>query len=56
MAEINQPAPVKPVWPSRREQQPSKRNPSDHSNEGDQKKRKEARDLDIEKPGIDEYV
>jgi len=56
MAEINQPAPVKPVWPTRREQSPIKRNRTDPSGENDREKRKQPRDPDGEKPGIDEYV
>jgi len=56
MAQINQPAPVKPVWPARREQNPVKRNPPDLSKEADRKKRKEPQDQDGKRPSIDEYV
>ena len=56
MAEIKQTAPVKPVWPTRREQPPIKRNPPDPSGESDRNKRKQPQDPDGEQPGIDEYV
>ncbi|MCP4283755.1 MAG: hypothetical protein GY792_04790 [Gammaproteobacteria bacterium] len=56
MAEINQPTPIKPVWPTRREQHPSKRNVPELSKERDRKKRKSQDDQDQEKPSIDEYV
>ena len=57
MAEINQPTPVKPVWPTRREQHPLKRGPRDQPGEDDLKRRKDSQhEKDGEKPGIDEYV
>lgn len=55
MAEINQPAPVKPVWPARREQHPLKRYPPNRSGEDDRKRRKEPQQ-DEENPAVDEYV
>jgi len=56
MAEINQPTPIKPVWPTRREQHPLKRSVPDLSKEGGQKNREERDDPDRKKPSIDEYV
>ncbi|MCB1905259.1 MAG: hypothetical protein KDI18_14440 [Gammaproteobacteria bacterium] len=55
MAEINQPAPVKPVWPARRKQHPLKRYP-DRSDEDERKRRQEPQQTDGEKSAIDEYV
>ncbi|MCB1752576.1 MAG: hypothetical protein KDI74_12720 [Gammaproteobacteria bacterium] len=56
MAEIKQPAPVKPVWPVGREQRRPKRSPQDQSKAGESKRRKAPHDREVEQSGIDEYV
>jgi hypothetical protein len=56
MAEITQPTPVKPIWPTRQERHPLKRNAPKQSEEGDRKNRKNRDDGDAAKPVIDEYV
>ncbi|MCB1868576.1 MAG: hypothetical protein KDI43_08605 [Gammaproteobacteria bacterium] len=56
MAEINQPAPVKPVWPARREPHQKKRNPPDLQKKDGREKRREPYEPEGDNPGIDAYV
>ena len=56
MAEINEPTPVKPIWPTRRDQQPAKRNVPESNDVEDRKRNKQRREQDDKKSGIDEYV
>lgn len=56
MAEINQPAPIKPVWPTRRDKRPVKRpfeNPGSRERERRQRKRS---DDDEQPPIVDDYA
>jgi len=56
MAEINEPTPVKPIWPTRRDQQPAKRSVPESNDDEDRKRNKQRREQDDKKSGIDEYV
>lgn len=56
MAEINEPTPVKPIWPTRRDQKPARRNVPESNDDEDRKRNKQRREQDDKKSGIDEYV
>lgn len=56
MAEINQPAPIKPVWPSRRDQRPAKR-PVETPEPDERERRQRRRNSDDERrPMVDDYA
>ncbi|MCB1849535.1 MAG: hypothetical protein KDI83_01890 [Gammaproteobacteria bacterium] len=55
MAEIKQPAPIKPIWPMRREPQSSNRNVVPSDAEGRERRRRQD-DRERKRPVIDEYV
>lgn len=56
MAEINQPSPIKPVWPSRREQRPAKR-PGQTTGNKDRRPQQRRDRGDEDRPSIvDDYA
>lgn len=56
MAEINEPTPVKPIWPARRERQQSKRKQPEQGDNESRKKERQRHEQGNKVPGIDEYV
>ena len=56
MAEISQPAPIKPVWPTRREQRPAKRPSETPDRREREQRRRRQRDDDERPPIVDDYA
>jgi hypothetical protein len=60
MAEINQPTPIKPIWPSRREERPARREQpkadEKEPEEEEKPRQRPKRDEDDGLPHIDDYA
>ena len=56
MAEINQPTPVKPVWPVRRDRKPPEKRQSEPVGEEERERRRGNREHGDKLPRIDEYA
>ena len=56
MAEISQPTSIKPIWPTRREQAPTKRRPPKHKDGNQENERQNREQRDGEGHRVDDYA
>ena len=56
MSEISQPTSIKPVWPTRREQAPTKRRPTQRKDEGQESEEQNKESRNGDRHVVDDYA